>query len=172
MIIPIHFRYTEALSFQWRSAMRTFASLMVLVVLFGTMADSQTSAATGLGLKPEQIPAECKAVDGYFPIDIQTAILWQKTDLYKSLIPLPVSKSAQSFMCQGNKGTAYFFQFGNEADRKTAAASIKPLLWGESGPTADHPELVLEAGDIVIVVSFRKTPKPLLAALQSGTAHR
>ena len=104
--------------------MRAFASLMVLVVLFGTMADSQTSAATGLGLKPEQIPAECKAVDGYFPIDIQTAILWQKTDLYKSLIPLPVSKSAQSFMCQGNKGTAYFFQFGNEADRKTAAASI------------------------------------------------
>jgi hypothetical protein len=152
--------------------MRLFASLIVLVVLFGSMAHSQTTAASALGLKPEQIPAECKAVDGYFSTDIQTAILWQKTDLYKSVIPLPVSKSAQSFMCQGNKGTVYLFQFGNEADRKTAAAFIKPLLWGESGPTADHPELVLEAGDVVIVVSFRKTPKALLAALQIGTAHR
>ena len=43
--------------------------------------------------------------------------------------------------------------------RKTAAALAKPWLWGESGPTADHPELVLEVGDVVSVVSFRRTPK-------------
>jgi hypothetical protein len=55
--------------------MRTFATLIVLVVLFGSMAHSQTSAATALGLKPEQIPAECKAVDGYFPIDIQILVV-------------------------------------------------------------------------------------------------
>jgi hypothetical protein len=152
--------------------MRPFASLIVLVALFGPSAHSQTTAASALGLKPEQIPAECKAIDGYFPVDLQTAILWEKTGLYKSVIPLPVSKNAQSFLCQGNKGTVYFFQFGNEADRKTAAAFIKPLLWGESGPTADHPELVLEVGDVVSVVSFRKTPKLLLAALRSGTARR
>lgn len=153
-------------------ATKLFPALIVLVVLFGSRAHSQTTAASPLGLKPEQIPAGCKAEDGYFPIDIQTAILWQKTELYKSLIPLPVSKAAQSFTCQGNQGTVYFFQFGNEADRKTAAAFIKPLLWGESGPTPDHPELVLEVGDTVTVVSFRKTPKSLLAALQNGVAHK
>jgi hypothetical protein len=140
--------------------------------MFSSTLHSQTTAAAALGLKPEQIPTDCKAVDGYFPIDIQTAILWQKTDLYKSVMPIPVSKNAQSLTCQGNKGTVYFFQFASEADRKTAAAFIKPLLWGESGPTADHPELVLELGDIVSVVSFRKASKPLLAALQNGTAHR
>jgi hypothetical protein len=152
--------------------MRPFASLIVLMVLFRPTAHSQTSAASVLGLKPEQIPAACKTVDGYFPVDIQTAILWDKTDLYKSVMPLPASKNAQSFTCQGNKGTVYFFQFGNEADRKTAATFIKPLLWGESGPTADHPEVVLEIGDVVSVVSFRRPPKLLLAALQSGTARR
>jgi hypothetical protein len=152
--------------------MRPLASLLVLAVLFGSRAHSQTTASSALGLKPGQIPADCKAVDGYFPIDIQTAILWQKTDLYKSVIPLPVNKTAQSYVCQGNKGTVYFFQFGSEADRKTAAAFIKPLLWGESGPTPDHPELVLEVGDMVTVASFRKTPKLLLAALQNGIAHK
>jgi hypothetical protein len=101
-------------------------------------------------------------------VDIQTAILWEKTDLYKSLIPLPIAKNAQSFACQGDKGTVYSFQFGNEAKRKTAAAFIKPLLWGESGPTAEHPELVLEASDVLSLVSFRKTPKALLASLQGG----
>jgi hypothetical protein len=151
--------------------MRTFAALIALVVLLAPTAHSQTTAASTLGLKLEQIPTECKAVEGYFPSDIQTAILWQKTDLYKSVMPLPVSKNAQSFTCEGNKGTVYFFQFASEASRKTAATFIKPLLWGESGPTAEHPELVLDLRDIVIVVSFRKTPKPLLTALQSGTAH-
>jgi hypothetical protein len=151
--------------------MRTFAvSLIVLYALLALTVQSQTKGTGALGLKPEQIPAECAAVEGYFPVDMQTVILWEKTDLYKSIIPLPVAKSAQSFACQGDKGTAYFFQFANEADCRTAAAFIKPLLWGEPGPTAMHPELVLEAGDVLSVVSFRKTPKVLLAALQSGTA--
>lgn len=153
-------------------AMRPLAALIVLAGLFSSTVHSQTAAAGALGLKPEQIPAGCKTVDGYFPIDFQTAILWQKTDLYKSMMPLPLSKNAQSFTCQGNKGTVYFFQFASQADRKTAAAFIRPLLWGESGPTPDHPELVLEVGDIVSVVSFRKTPKLLLAALQNGIAHK
>jgi hypothetical protein len=123
-----------------------------------------------LGLRPEQLPTACKTVDGYFPVDIQTAILWDRPDLYKSLIPVPIAKNAQSFACKGDKGTVYSFQFGDEGKRKTATAFIKPLLWGESGPTTDHPELVLEAGDVLRVVSFQKAPKALLAALQGGGA--
>jgi hypothetical protein len=148
--------------------LRSFPSLVVLVALLTPAVRSQTTAANAWDLRPEQIPTDCKTVDGYFPVDMQTAILWDKPDLYKSLIPVPIAKHAQSFACPGDKGTVYSFQFGDEAKRKTAASFIKPLLWGESGPTADHPELVLEAGDILIVVSFRKAPKALLAALQSG----
>jgi hypothetical protein len=148
--------------------MSSSPTLIVLLALLTPAVHSQTTAASGLGLRPEQVPADCRTVDGYFPVDIQTAILWEKTDLYKSLIPLPIARNAQSLACQGDKGTVYSFQFADEAKRKTAAAFIKPLLWGESGPTAEHPELVLEAGDDLSVVSFRKTPKALLAALQGG----
>jgi hypothetical protein len=148
--------------------MRSLAPLIVLVALLRPTVRSQTTAATALGLRPEQVPTDCKTVDGYFPVDIQTAILWDKTDLYKSLIPLPIAKNAQSFACKGDRGTVYSFQYGDEAKRKSAAAFIRPLLWGEPGPTAEHPELVLEAGDVLTVVSFRKTPKSLLAALQGS----
>jgi hypothetical protein len=148
--------------------MRLFPALIVLVALLTPAVRPQTTTASVLGLRPEQVPAGCRTVDGYFPVDIQTAILWEKTDLYKSLIPLPIAKNAQSFACQSDKGTVYSFQFGDEAKRKTAAAFIRPLLWGESGPTAEHPELVLEAGDVLSVVSFRKAPKALLAALRDS----
>jgi hypothetical protein len=150
--------------------MRFLARLIVLVALLAPVAFLQTPLASALGLSPEGIPADCKIVEGYYPVDIQTAILWDKTDLYKSVIPLPIAKTAQSFACRADKGTVYFFQFADEASRKSAGAFLKGLLWGEPGPTADHPELVLEAGDVLIVVSFQKTPKALLAALQGVTA--
>ena len=149
--------------------MRLLASLIASFILLGPTANSQTSATTALGLKPEEVPADCKVVDGSFPLDMQTAILWEKPELYKSVIPLPTAKSEQSFVCHGDKGTVYFFQFGSEAQRRTAATFIKPLLWGEPGPTADHPELVLESGTAMTVVSFRKTPQSLLAALRKLT---
>jgi hypothetical protein len=146
--------------------MRILGLLIAAVILLGPTANSQTLSSGALGLKPEQIPAECKPIEGDFPVDMQSAILWDKPELYKDLIPLPLAKTAQSFACNGNKGTVYFFQFGSEAQRKTAGAFIKPLLWGESGPTPLHPESVLEAGDTLIVVSFRNPSKSLLAAFQ------
>ncbi len=149
--------------------MRSFLALILMAAVFTPALRSQSASA--LGLKPEQIPADCKSIDGSFPTDIQTSILWDKPDLYKSVIPLPIARNAQSFSCQGEKGTVYSFQFESEAKRKTAAAFIKPLLWGEPAPTAEHPELVLEAGDVLRVVSFRKAPKSLLAALHGSTSH-
>jgi hypothetical protein len=148
--------------------MRSLAFVIVLVALLRPTVHSQATAASVLGLTPQQLPTDCTTIDGYFPVDVQTAILWEKTDLYKSVIPLPISKNAQSFACRADKGTVYSFQFADDAKRKTAAAFIKPLLWGEPGPTPDHPELVLEAGDVLRVVSFRKTPKALLSALHGA----
>jgi hypothetical protein len=155
--------------------MNGLASLMLLAMLLAPLPPAQTTISIGLGLTAEQVPSDCKIVDGSFPVDNQTAILWEKTDLYRNLIPLPTDKNAQSFSCAGDRGTLYSFQFADEARRKTAAAFIKPLLWGESGPTQDHPELVLETGAVLTVVSFRKAPKSLLGVIQrnptAGAAH-
>jgi hypothetical protein len=146
--------------------MRFHTLLLVLLVVPARMVYSQAAAPGTLGLQTEQVPSECKSVEGNFPVDIQTAILWDKTELYKSVVPLPIAKRAQSFACQKQKGTVYFFQYSSQQERETAAKFIKGLLWGEPGPTSVHPELVLEGGDLMTVVSFQQVPKTLLRALQ------
>lgn len=143
---------------------------VLISVVFGLLLQvtyAQTPSPSILGLKPEQVPSDCKVVDGDFPIDIQTAILWKNTDIYKSIMQ-PVTKNAQSFECQGAKGTVYVFQFSSANARERAAAFVKPLLWGESQPTAEHPELVLEGSDTLTVVSFRKPPASLVTSLQAS----
>jgi hypothetical protein len=149
--------------------MRIPASLGILVALLGPVARSQTTPPTTLGLGTERIPAECKEVGGNYRTDIQTAILWDNTDLYKTVIPMPVAKKAQSFVCQDKKGTVYFFKYANETERTHAGSFIRELLWGEPQPNKSHPELVLESGDVLTVVSFWKAPESLLVALQGGT---
>jgi hypothetical protein len=151
--------------------MKLLASFIVLVLL-GPMTYAQTNAPSTLGLEPDQIPPDCKAVKGDFPVDFQAGILWEKPDLYKGMMPAPVAKGAQSFDCHGERGTVYLFQFGSEAERKTAGAFIKGVLWGEPRSTEDHPELVLESSDVLTVISFRKAPKSLLTAFQTGKISR
>lgn len=87
-------------------------------------------------------------------------------------MPQPVDKRAQSFECQGNKGTIFVFQFNNESERDKAAKFIKPLLWGESGPTAKHPELIIESGDSISVVSFHTAPESILNAIRLETGNK
>ena len=146
--------------------MRLHTLLLVFLLVPARMVYSQAAAPDNLGLRTEQVPSECKSLEGNFPVDIQTAILWDKTELYKSVIPLPVAKRAQSFACEKKKGTVYFFQYGSQQERETAAKFIKGLLWGEPGPTSIHPELVLESGNVMTVVSFQQVPKTLVRALQ------
>jgi len=64
-----------------RTALRSLPALIVLLAVLVPVVHSQT-AANALKLPPEPVPADCRTIDGYFPVDTQTAILWEKTDLY------------------------------------------------------------------------------------------
>ncbi len=145
--------------------MRISASLVILLALVRQV-HSQTIPPSSLGLKQDQIPQDCKEITGSYPIDMQTAILWTRTDLYKEEMPV-IAKNAQSFNCHGEKGTVYQFEFVSEAQRSNAERFLKPLLWGEQKPSEAHPELVLENGSVLTVISFRNSPPSLLAALQN-----
>jgi len=144
---------------------RISVSLVILLAL-GLKVHSQIIPPMSLGLKQDQIPQDCKEITGSYPIDMQTAILWARTDLYKEEMPV-VAKNAQSFNCHGEKGMVYQFQFASDAQRSNSERFIKPLLWGEPKPSEEHPELVLENGNVLTVISFRKSPPSLLAALQN-----
>jgi hypothetical protein len=121
-------------------------------------------------LKPSEIPKECKAIDGKYPADLQTAILYDRYDIYKGTLPSLSGKQSQSFQCGRQKGTVFYLEYPNTADRQKAETFVRPLLWGEDHPTADHPEQIEHVESILLVISFEKVPSSLLAAIRAKLA--
>jgi hypothetical protein len=64
----------------------------------------------------------------------------------------------------------------NAADRGKAESFIPSLLCGENHATADHPERLEHAENLLLVISFEKVPVARLAAvrakLQKGIPRR
>lgn len=118
-------------------------------------------------LKPSEIPKECKAIDGKYPTDLQTTILYERYDIYKGTLPPLSGKQTQSFQCGSQKGTIFYFEYSNAAERQTAENFVRPLLWGEDHPSADHPEQIEHAENLLLVISFEKVPRSLLAAIRA-----
>jgi len=142
--------------------MRVLLALAVSVLCTSTVGNAKTAASM---IQPEELAPACKPVDGMFPTDLQTRILYDY-QAYKGFLPPTEDKQYQSFDCEGQKGTVFYFVYADEQARKRVSAFVQPLLWGESGPSERHPELILEGGTSIVVVSFRKAPASLLAALQ------
>jgi len=143
--------------------------LLVVIAAITPMPASQQSSdgSASVSLASKDLPTDCKEVDGVYPIDIEIAILYERTSTYKAILPPLKEKRSQSFNCNGAKGTVYYFIFADEASRQHAASFIKPLLWGEAGPTKMHPELVLESNATLAVVSFRNPPEQLVKTLKA-----
>lgn len=118
-------------------------------------------------LQGSEIPKNCKIIDGKYATDLQTQILFERYDLYKSLLPPLSGRQAQSFKCGKQQGTIYYFEYSSQADRMEAETGIRPLLWGEDHPTPEHPEKIEHVENVLIVVSFEKVPDLLLAAIRA-----
>src|SRR5579864_3130132 len=112
-------------------------------------------------LKSSDIPKECKAIDGKYPTDLQTTILYERYDIYKGTLPLLSEKRFQSFQCGPQKGTIFYFEYLSAAERQTAENFIRHLLWGEDHPNVDHPEQIEHAENLLLVISFEKAPPSL-----------
>ena len=117
-------------------------------------------------LTPAETPKGCSAIDGKYPTDIQTAILYDRYDVYKETLPPLSGKGAQSFLCGRDKGTVYYFEYSSSADRERAGNFVRGLLWGGDHPSADHPEQIENAQNLLLILSFKKVPDTLLAAIR------
>jgi hypothetical protein len=67
-----------------------------------------------------------------------------------------VDKRYQSFACRDVKSTIYYYEFATVEDLQRHLKGIKAVLWGESGPTDLHPELVLDMSNLLVVISSRR----------------
>jgi hypothetical protein len=128
---------------------------------------SGTDKLDAVMLKDSEIPKECEAIDGKYPTDLQTQILYERYDMYKQLLPPLAGKQAKSFKCGRQKGTIFYFECANVADRVEAEGGVRRLLWGEDHSTSEHPEQIEHAENLLLVISFGKAPDTLLAAIRA-----
>jgi hypothetical protein len=142
-------------------------SICLLCILALPSCVSGTDKLDAAMLKGLEIPKECKAIDGKYPTDLQTAILYERYDIYKGTLPQLLGKQAQSFKCGRQKGTIFYFEYSSAADRQKAEDFIRRLLWGEDHPNADHPEQIEHAENLLLVIAFEKAPDVLLAAIRA-----
>jgi len=145
--------------------------IFILIWLFCTFGLPLCASGTGkldaAMLKQAEIPRNCKIIDGKYATDLQTQILDEHYDLYKSLLPPLSEKQAQSFKCGKQKGTIFYYEYSSQAHRGEAERGIRRLLWGEDHSTPDHPEQIEHVENVLIVVSFEKVPELLLATIRA-----
>jgi Flp pilus assembly protein TadD len=117
-------------------------------------------------LQPTDLPPDCQGISGEYPVDTQSAIFFEYPDYQKQLLPPLQEKRAQSLDCGGAKGTIYYFAYSTAKDVERVTNFVKPLMWGEAGPSPRHPQLVITGGNVLGIVSFRKTPAALENAIR------
>lgn len=134
-------------------------------------AKRDTLTFDSLTVKPDELPANVKIVDGlpcvarqpwaYF----QTPSVWDLAtpevreragELLKS-IPSPKRKSSQAFQAEGGSaGSVMWYEFDGDGATKVEPW-MRGYLWGEAkGPTPNYPETVTVVGNVLIVTSFRQ----------------
>ncbi len=150
-------------------ARRCTPSLLACLVALAVPASARGDDPLPVLLRKDDVPSACKPVEGTFPVDLQTDILWDYR-AYEGLLPAPRSKQHQSFDCEGQKGTLFYFAYASEAERRRVSSFARGVLWGEGKPTPMLPELVLDRGRFLVVVSFRKAPPPLVTAVERKLA--
>lgn len=148
---------------------RSTSQLLACVLVSAAVASPSARAAGGekvsILLKQDEVPPGCKLVDGTFATDVQTEILYDY-GAYERLLPVPQGKAHQSFECDNQKGTVFYFAYANEQERRRVSSFARAVLWGEDHPTPMHPELVLDGGPFLVVVSFRQAPTEMVTVLQ------
>ncbi|HYL94008.1 MAG TPA: hypothetical protein VEW69_12730 [Alphaproteobacteria bacterium] len=146
--------------------MKRLYPISLLIALLLPATAIATNKLDAVVLKGAEVPADCKVIDGTFPVDIQTQVLYEHYDAYSKLLPPLQGRKALSLQCGNQIGTLYYFEFADVASRERAEGFIRNLLWGADHPSADHPEQIAYGSSLLCVISFESAPESLLAAVR------
>lgn len=83
----------------------------------------------------------------------QARVFYGNPSVHAPLIGEIAEKDIQSVAGpDGDEGSIMYFRFKNEFNSQ---GYIEALMWGEDGPTARHPELVIANNDMLVIISFK-----------------
>lgn len=127
-----------------------------LIVVCGALA-SHAATVDELLLNPHKLKG-CSEING------EHAVTAEASTHYAMAKDVPTTgapvwkKRFQSFDCEGETSTIYFYQYPTERDVERARRPIEAMIWEGDEPSAEHPELIFTVDNVLIVVSS-KDPK-------------
>lgn len=136
------------------------------LLLLAAFAAADSPAIDAIVVKAEDLPEGVRAIDGihtntaglkaFFETpsaDVLPPELRSKLPALKGF-PVPTAKRSQSFQADGGaKGTVFVFEY-DTTDLGVVSVVLEPVLWGEGGPSEEHPEEIVFGGRFVWVLSF------------------
>lgn len=126
--------------------------LFISCILSGSV---ESATIEQVKIQDHEIMGVCRPIDGQHAVSIQARTVFSMAgdgDTGSSVYGDP-KKSYQSFECGGTKATLYYYQYSNASQMQSRLEFIKRVIWGESGPTRMHPELLLSVDNVLAVVS-------------------
>jgi hypothetical protein len=103
-------------------------------------------------LSPSTLSKDCTLIDGEHAVSLQASTLYAMPAMGKYT---PAKKFYQSLECASGKGTIYYYEYPGKADLESARGFAEGLVWGEGGRSAMHPEMILSAENVLLVLSSR-----------------
>src|SRR5262245_38877112 len=102
---------------------------------------------------PADLPPGCQRLSELFPLNDKVSKFYEGK-AYRSVVPAPVDRHAQSFDCGGQKGTLYFYQYQTLSDKEQALLFARPVLTQSAGAP-----LVVDWKNGFAVLSFAQPPE-------------
>jgi tetratricopeptide (TPR) repeat protein len=123
-------------------------------------------------VKPEELPGNVRAIEGIHTNEPHASAFYETPTAegmarilpaqlrsmlpkkYKESFPVPKRKECQSFLAEGGaKGTAFVFEYETD-DLRIVKSFLEPVLWGQKGPSEDHPEEIIIHGRFLWILAF------------------
>jgi hypothetical protein len=133
--------------------MMILAWMMIGMVLVCSTAHARELERYLIG--PEDLPSNCQRLTELFPLNEKVSKFHEGT-VYRSVVPAPIDRHTQSFDCDGQKGTLYFYQYPTENDKEQALLFARPVLT----QTAGAPSFV-DWKNGFVVLSYATPPETL-----------
>ena len=103
-------------------------------------------------LAPQILAPKCSPIETEHAVSIQAATHFRAAEKVP-IGPAPRRKEFQSFSCGEAKSTIYDYEYASRQDLDGAIGYVKGLIWGSGGRSKMHPESIIPADNVLIVIS-------------------
>jgi hypothetical protein len=129
--------------------MKHIVAILFLFVSLKSMGQTIDS----LKITDKEMPKEYKLTKEAKCISIEACTFYDSPEMYEMIIGKIKRKEIQNFESKKDNGSIMYFEFDGGFKGE---GFLGGLLWGEGGPSKEHPEKYFAKGNMLVIWSFNK----------------